>query len=486
MNKFNEKLLHEKSISDKLWRPNEKTFVEEIKSPFANNSWFSCKENYAKKSEQKVISKLDNISKDQLRIRTIRIKLNKVLERRIKESIFVTRALYNKCIDLCCRDNPIPVNLEELRNLLTYNRESNILPDEQRNQFAKVPSHIRDDALRDFVKAYKIQKQLVKQEVITHFTMDYRKRKDKIRESISVQHKDFHFDVDGNYCLFPRIWGKNAILQTYKEKLPDKINHDCRLIMKTTGNNEKFYLAIPTNTEQKTKIEKLNAVSLDPGVKIFQTAYDTEGSSYLIGENDIEKLNQMSKIADRMRNGIKRTVMNNKKVFYKTTNEKERKGLIKAAENVEQKIKNKISDMHRKTANFLCEKYDTVIIPNFQTKQMAEKKDENGKWKRKIGKDTTRKMIRWGHYQFRQLLIAKGEATGTNVYIGTEEWTSKTCGNCFYINHKLKGERTLECENCGYICHRDVNAARNIMILNFDKSGIKFVPSKVTLNICKK
>ena len=47
-------------------------------------------------------------------------------------------------------------------------------------------------------------------------------------------------------------------------------------------------------------------------------------------------------------------------------------------------IKNKISDIHRKTIKFLCEKYDTIIIPNFRVKQMSEKKDSNNVWKRKI------------------------------------------------------------------------------------------------------
>ena len=112
---------------------------------------------------------------------------------------------------------------------------------------------------------------------------------------------------------------------------------------------------------------------------------------------------------------------------------------------------------------------------------MTEKRDNNDIWKRKIGKETTRKMINWGHFQFRQLLIAKGKTTGTNVYVGTEEYTSKTCGNCFWINTKLQGERELKCENCNLIFHRDINAARNIMILNCKKFELKQL--KLKLNI---
>jgi len=326
--------------------------------------------------------------------------------------------------------------------------------------------------------------------------MRHKKRKNSLQETIVLHHREIHKKENGDKYCFPTKWGKE-ILNTYKEKLPDIINHDCRLIMKTIGNNEKFYLAIPTDVEVKPKVKNLNAVSLDPGVKIFQTTYDTEGTSYLIGEDDSRKIGKLSKITQRMRDGIKRDwiggdqiikngrkkLINRKRIFREVKTEKEKKGLLKAAAKIEHKIKNKISDLHRKTAKFLCEKYDTVIIPNFRVKQMSEKKDENNNWKRKIGKETTRQMINWGHYSFRQLLIAKGKATGTNVYVGTEEYTSKTCGNCYWINNKLQGERELQCENCNLTFHRDINAARNIMILNCKKSNL--IQFKLKLNIIR-
>jgi len=508
VNHVNNDLVSQCEFIDKLWLPNDSNFItltpgnKQSKENIMYNSWFSCKK--TSKIHNPDIGKLmvkaiinDDISSDDLRIKIIRLNMGKspIYKAKIKEAIYVTRALYNMCIDLCCREiDPIPVNLKTLREILTGKKETNILPINLKEVFDKVPSGIRDEALRDFVKAYGIQIDLLKRGVITHFEMHHKKRKNSLQETIVLHHKEIRRKENGDKYCFPTKWGKE-ILNTYGEKLPDVINHDCRLIMKTIGNNEKFYLAIPTDVEVKPKVKNLNAVSLDPGVKIFQTTYDTEGTSYLIGENDANKIDKLSKIAQRMRDGIKRDwiggdqiikngkkkLTNKKRIFRTAKNEKERKGLLKAAAKIEHKIKNKISDLHRKTAKFLCEKYDTVIIPNFRVKQMSEKKDENDNWKRKIGKETVRKMINWGHYSFRQLLIAKGKVTGTNVYVGTEEYTSKTCGNCFWINSKLQGERELKCEKCNLTFHRDVNAARNIMILNCKKSNLK--QFKLKLNI---
>lgn len=513
MDNYNKELLALKPKFGKFWKEGGGNFIstklnDKTQERIMNNSWFSCvkQSKYENLRDISYIPKINVISPDivcnenRLRVKTIRLNPSKIQKEKIKESVSVARAIYNKCVEISKRINDsTAINLSNLRKLLACGKKSDVseLTEYQKEIFDRVHSSIRDDAIRDFIKAYTLQKQLLREGKIKHFDMKFRRKKDKIQESIAIQHQ-YLLEKDGTkgdyllnpnkkgiYRLFPWKWS-NEILKTYRENLPSGIDHDCRLIMRTTGNNEKFYLYIPMTTQPEQKIKMNNAVSLDPGVKIFQTTYDTEGTSYKIGENDIDKIDRLSKIAQRMREGKKRIWVDNRRVFVETVNGKERKGLMKAARNVEQKIKNKISDIHRKTAKFLCEKYDTIIIPNFQTKQMSEKKDENGKWKRKITSETTRKMIRWGHYQFRQLLIAKGEITGTNVYIGTEEWTSKTCGNCFVINDKLSlKDREFCCSNCDYYCHRDVNAARNIMLLNFDKSGTKLATS-IKLNICKK
>lgn len=361
------------------------------------------------------------------------------------------------------------VTLEGLRAaLLNEKGGTNILPENKRRYFAEVHYDVRDSAIIDFVDAYKTQTKLVSQGKRKSFEMKFRSKKKSRQSSFVIGHKNFRWNDNGDLYCFPKIW-KKEIFGIFSEPLPATINHDSRLIM---TRDEKFYLSIPIDVPIITKQQKFNAVSLDPGTRIFQTTYDTCGTSYLIGENEASKIDSLAQIATRMRSGIKREFVNGVKRYRQVFSRKERKNLEKAAYKIETRINNMISDIHRKTTKFLCSKYDTVIIPEFRTKQMAEKY-QNGQWKRKIGKETTRQMIRWGHYKFRELLRAKGEVMNTNVIIGTEEWTSKTCGNCMWVNRKLEGEKVLKCEKCEHEVHRDVGAARNIMMLNWERAGLK-------------
>ena len=40
------------------------------------------------------------------------------------------------------------------------------------------------------------------------------------------------------------------------------------------------------------------------------------------------------------------------------------------------KIKNKIRDLHWKTANFLCKNFETIIIPEFETQKLQTRNIE--------------------------------------------------------------------------------------------------------------
>ncbi len=399
----------------------------------------------------------------------------------------------------------------------------------------EVPYDIRDSALGDFFKAYDYRRKAGKK-----FTMHYRRKKDRVQESFTIPHKHIKTrhssrcikfkrvncphatncqcsgkkcNLHGQCCkttcqsgschchgrcheicetncskyCFPRIW-VGGLLGTFKEKLPCHINHDCRLI-KTINN--KYYLAIPTDIEKpKFVFRRNNAVGLDPGERIFQTCYDTEGNAYLIGEGDSRKLDRLSRIASRMREGIERVYIGkkrerNRKEYRKTTNKRKLKGLRKAAAKVERKAKNMISDLQRKTVKFLVKKYDTILIPKFRSQQMARRKQsscQNNGHRRIIGKGTTRRMLRWSHYKFRELLQSKAKTERKKVFVVEEPLTTKTCGKCFYIKWELKGEKIYICPKCGSRFHRDVNGGRNVILHNWEKCGLRFMNFRLILH----
>ena len=216
--------------------------------------------------------------------------------------------------------------------------------------------------------------------------------------------------------------------------------------------------------------------SIDPGERVFSAVYGTDGDAYLIGgDGDADKIDKLASIASRMRNGLKRIRGTNGGKKLVRGSRKTRKNLMKKAKTLESRTKNLITDIHRKTVKFLTNKYDTIIIPEFETQKMSTKRGSTDKWtlrKRKIGKGTTRRLIKWSHYKFRELLRAKG---GTRVIVGTEEWTSKTCGKCFEVNGSLGGSRSFICPSCKVGIHRDLNGARNILTLNCDRMKLDTV-----------
>ncbi len=69
-----------------------------------------------------------------------------------------------------------------------------------------------------------------------------------------------------------------------------------------------------------------------------------------------------------------------------------------------------------------------------------------------------------GHFGFRQKLIARCKELGRNIIICREDYTSKTCGNCGFINRELGANKVYDCPQCKKIFDRDINGARNILI----------------------
>ena len=74
--------------------------------------------------------------------------------------------------------------------------------------------------------------------------------------------------------------------------------------------------------------------------------------------------------------------------------------------------------------------------PIFETSRMVSRGG------RKINSKTARSMLTWSHYAFRALLKAKAELyPWVKVIECNEAYTSKTCGCCGVINHKLGGSK---------------------------------------------
>ena len=140
--------------------------------------------------------------------------------------------------------------------------------------------------------------------------------------------------------------------------------------------------------------------------------------------------------------------------------------------------------IHRNFATFLCRMVKCILLPKFDTSKMVKRAQRN------ISSKTTRSMMNWGHYRFRETLKAKVALYSRCVlYICDEHYTSKTCGSCGHIHQKWGSNKTFVCPKCAYTADRDINAARNILLrfLTFEEnqeggSSSPFAPTGLELS----
>ena len=85
-------------------------------------------------------------------------------------------------------------------------------------------------------------------------------------------------------------------------------------------------------------------------------------------------------------------------------------------------------------------------------------------FRKNVREDEIRKLMNLAHNRCVDRIKFKGNQYGRMVLVQEESYTSKTCGNCGFLNKTLEGSEIFSCPNCSKIIDRDTNGARNIMI----------------------
>ena len=232
------------------------------------------------------------------------------------------------------------------------------------------------------------------------------------------------------------------------------VTRDCKMTLDFRG---RFYLCvpIPVDTPPVAKAEaERTVVALDPGVRAFQTYYSPEThGAYAEGERGFARIYAHCQQLDET-------------VSLKAQHPKSRasqRACANALVRLRARIRNLVDETHKKVALDLVRRFDTVLIPDFKTKQMAQRKNREDGKPRTLRSKTARSMLTWAHYRFRERLTHKALAMGKEVVTVTEEYTSKTCGCCGHVNPKFSS-KAFKCAACGVEMDRDANGARNIFL----------------------
>lgn len=347
-----------------------------------------------------------------------------------------SRWTYNKCIEAKNRKMKLTK-----KNLRDYTINSKNFKNTQLKWVLETPYDIRDEAMNDLLKALVSDNAKRKNNNDTSYHyFKFRSRKD-YNQSIVIRKKFWNAKRG--------VFGKILSNLKSSEKLPKKLLHDSRLICNKLGH---YYICIPKPIQFKCDNQALNCgngdtVSLDPGVRTFQTCYDVRGNIIEWGKHDMGKIFRLCHYIDDMNS-------RSTKVNHRT-----RSHMKQAILRAHNRIRNLVKDMHCNLAKFLCEKYRCIIIPKFETKGMCKR------GVRKINSKTARSMCTLSHYSFLQRLRYKShEYPHCNLIETTEEYTSKTCGSCGYIDRKLGSKKEYKCSLCKVRIDRDANGARNILL----------------------
>lgn len=226
----------------------------------------------------------------------------------------------------------------------------------------------------------------------------------------------------------------------YGEQLPADFG-DCRLV-RASG---RYYLTVPTESQRQLGENQARVVALDPGVRTFQT-FLSESS---FGKLGIDSNLVIQKLCFRLDDLISR---------MSKANSRKRKSMQVAADRLRRRIRCKVDELHHKTARFLVDNFDVILLPTFETQQMADKA------KRRIRSKSVRQMLGLAHYRFKQFIKHKAFECGKLVLDVCEAYTSKTVSWTGEIVHNLGGAKVIQSKMDGRKMDRDLNGARGIFL----------------------
>lgn len=225
----------------------------------------------------------------------------------------------------------------------------------------------------------------------------------------------------------------------YAEPLPVTFQ-DCEL----SWQQDRWYLCVPFTTTMPPGENQARIVALDPGVRTFMAFFAPEMAG-LLGQHDFGRLVRLCHHLDNL---ISR--------YSTSSNKKQCRRIRKAANRMRWKIRDLRDELHAKVIRFLVDNFDIVLIPTFETQQMAKRES------RKLRSKTVRSMLTWAHYRFKERLKVVAAQSGKRVIEVNEAYTSKTCSWSGEIVNVGSSEYIRGSD--GIAMHRDVNGARGIFL----------------------
>ena len=211
-----------------------------------------------------------------------------------------------------------------------------------------------------------------------------------------------------------------------------------------TLSNGQYHLAVPVEAQRREAETRGRVVALDPGIRSFLTWFSETHAGH-IGHNDFGRIQRLCAHLDDLLGRAAKARHRQKRNMYR------------AAGRMRTRIRNLVDELHHKAARFLVDHYDIILLPTFETSEMALR------GRRRLQRKSVRNLLTFAHYRFQQFLLWKAWQTGKAVLLVNEAYTSKTCSWSGEIIQNLGGRKVITGSD-GTRMERDLNGARGIFL----------------------
>jgi transposase len=373
-----------------------------------------------------------------MRMRKIKINPTKAQKLMLNKFAGPARFTYNACV-AAVNDKTHKNNKFVLRNAFVTAKNNDFF--ENKQWLLSTPKVIRQQAVFEAVKNFKSAFSNLRNKNIDKFKVRFKTLRHQRENGYVLGIEKAVKFKDGILTILPETIGNVRFFE--KPPIVQVPEAECSIQRDKYGD---FWLQVPVYKSIKPSC-CAPAVAIDPGVRTPMSFYSPNGNSGLLGLDMKKRIDdikgrvatidrRISKADDALR---KKLLWHRRRLFRKYTHVRD--------------------DCHWKLINDLTNEYGGVILPHLQTSRLC------GMLKSK----TNREMFGISHFILKERMSQKCEEKGIMFASPTEEYTSKTCGNCGMLNHKLGSSETFRCP-CGLVCHRDLHAARNIYMKWFKET----------------
>lgn len=296
-----------------------------------------------------------------------------------------------------------------------------------------INKHTLDYAVKLCVEMYKSLHSNFKNGNIKHF---------KVRDLVESRRR-FNLTLEPSYFNKKKnAFCYNTLGLMKSDKLFNSLKLTHNIILQYDKVKNEYYLLVPIDSRNNTHVFREDKCGIDIGVRTFMTVY-SKNKCVEIGTNICQIIDKYNEKLDKLKSDNEL-----KKLSKRTYN--------KARLKYQEKINNKINDIHKKVGNYLLKTYETINIGKVSINNMVSKLKGN------IREKTKRRLLKLSHYKFRENLKLNSSKYGNTINEIDEYMTSKMCHNCKNIKRDLGSNKTYNCENCEIKIGRDINASINI------------------------